>query len=252
LDLDGVAGAGIGKSGGGNEVNDVPRGLGRGRRGFELALFLHFRLRLRRRGKWFCHRELLFGDGLGAVGLEAFEVERGLVMGAFDAGDKALQARKGLGTTDKSLAAFGSPVMFCGGAVRFDIAGPDIGFGLAETAEPPRVFNEVIDEFALAGVEWLPGFRKLCGESFELGGIFARDDEGLGVDAGFQSVEADGSFGCESRGSGGTLGILSIGFYLFQAGHVGLLPDLSVRGMSIVFREAGLRIKEIKVLLACD
>jgi len=197
--------------------NQELRGGRRGCRGVKLALFRSFVLGLGGGGKWLCGLRFRFAAG----GLEAFEVDDGLVLGALDAGDEALEAGKGVGPTVEGGAGFGVRVMDAAGAVVFDGGGPDLSFGAAEAAEAPGVIDELVDQFLLELAGGLPGLDEAVGEGFELFGIFARDDLGSGVDAGFECVETDGGFAGVGRGPRGEERVFAICFYLFECGHEG-------------------------------
>jgi len=64
------------------------------------------------------------------------------------------------------------------GAAALNGTGPYLGFGGAEAAESPRVFEEMVDEFAFGSVGRLPAVGELFGEGAELVGVFAGDDDG--------------------------------------------------------------------------
>jgi hypothetical protein len=65
---------------------------------------------------------------------------------------------------------------------------PGLGFGGIEAAEGPLAADEVVDEGAGVGrggaVVGVIGFD----EGFEFGAVFGGEDEGLGVEAGFEGV----------------------------------------------------------------
>ena len=61
--------------------------------------------------------------------------------------------------------------------------------------------------------------EELGGEGFEFGGIFAGDDVGLGVDAGFEGVERRDGFSFGGFGAGGFLGVEAIGIELCLGRH---------------------------------
>jgi len=192
----------------------------------KLALFRHVGLRPRAFGKWF--RGFGLGGEFGfegggffglAGGLEALEVERGLVVGPLNAGDLAVEAGQAFVIAAVGVAEFGAGIVAADGAAAFDGTGPNLGFGGAETAEAPGVFEQMVDEFAFGSVGRLPAVGELLGEGAELVGVFAGDDDGGGVDAGFEGIEADGFFAVVGRGSGGFLRISSIGFDLFNGCH---------------------------------
>jgi len=106
-----------------------------------------------------------------------------------------------------------------------------LGFGGAEAAESPGVFEEMVDEFAFGSVGRLPAVGELFGEGAELVGVFAGDDDGGGVDAGLEGIEADGFFALVGRGSGGPLRISRLASICLMVAIVaGLLPDSIVAG----------------------
>jgi hypothetical protein len=62
----------------------------------------------------------------------------------------------------------------------------------------------------------------LVDELLEGGNVFVGEDEGFGVDAGFESVHGRGGFACDRGGAGGFLGVATVGFYLPDGRHVGM------------------------------
>ena len=70
----------------------------------------------------------------------------------------------------------------------FDAIVPELGFDAAEAALDPLGGDEGVDEGELGGIGGLVLIVKRGGEGFEVGGIFAGDDVGPGVDAGFEGV----------------------------------------------------------------
>ncbi len=74
----------------------------------------------------------------------------------------------------------------------FDTVIPELGFDAAEAALDPLGGDECVDERELrwAGGPIVEEVRG--GEGFKFGGVFAGDDVGPGVDAGFEGVEAIG------------------------------------------------------------
>ena len=61
----------------------------------------------------------------------------------------------------------------------------------------------------------------LVDEEFEIGEFFGGQDEGFGVDAGFQGVHRGGGLAGDRGRAGGFLGVAAVGFYLSQSGHIG-------------------------------
>ena len=186
------------------EIGAVSVGGG-GLGGFKLALFRNGLLWPREFGNWFKRNGLFSGFGGLASGLEALKVERGLVIGSLDAGDLAIEAGQAFVIAAVGVAEFGAGIVAADGAAAFNGTGPDLGFGGTETAESPGILEQMVDEFAFGSVGRLPAVGELFGEGAELIGVFAGDDDGSGVDAGFEGVEADGGFAVVGRGSGGFL-----------------------------------------------
>ena len=65
---------------------------------------------------------------------------------------------------------------------------PELGFDAAEAALDPLGGDESVDERELDGVGGLEVEHEHGGEGFEFGGVFAGDDVGPGIDAGFEGV----------------------------------------------------------------
>jgi hypothetical protein len=101
----------------------------------------------------------------------------------------------------------------------FDLVFPELGFDAAEAALGPLGGDEGVDESQLVGVGWDEVEEELGGEGFELGGIFAGDDVGPGVDAGFECVQGGGGFALGRGGAGRFLGVEAIGVDLCLGGH---------------------------------
>jgi hypothetical protein len=59
------------------------------------------------------------------------------------------------------------------------------------------------------------------GELFEVGEVLGGEDEGLGVDAGFEGVHGRRGLACDRGGAGGFLGVTAVGFYLSESRHSG-------------------------------
>jgi hypothetical protein len=56
-------------------------------------------------------------------------------------------------------------------------------------------------------------------ELIEIGEVFGGEDEGFGVDAGFEGVHGRCGFACDRGGAGGFLGVAAVGFYLTGSRH---------------------------------
>jgi hypothetical protein len=100
-----------------------------------------------------------------------------------------------------------------------ELVGPEVGFDGAEAADLPLVVDEGVHQVALAGGDGVELGVVLSGEMGEGLGVFAADDVGLGVNAGFQGIHAgDGLAGLGAR-AGGFQRILTIRLDLFVASH---------------------------------
>jgi hypothetical protein len=100
----------------------------------------------------------------------------------------------------------------------FDLVIPELGFDAAEAALDPLGGDEGVDERELDGVGGVEVEHEGGGEGFEIGGIFAGDDVGPGVDAGFEGVEGRSGFAFGGGGAGGFLGVEAIGVDLCLVG----------------------------------
>ena len=60
---------------------------------------------------------------------------------------------------------------------------------------------------------------ELFDELFEPDEVFRGEDEGFGVDAGFEAVHGGDGLACDRGGAGGFLGVTAIGFNLMDGRH---------------------------------
>jgi hypothetical protein len=105
------------------------------------------------------------------------------------------------------------------GIIDFEMVLPDVGFDSAEAADLPFVVDEGVHQVALArgcGVEL---GVVLGGELSQGFGIFAPDDVGLGMNAGFQGVHAGDGLAGAGAGAGGFPRIQAIRRDLFFRCH---------------------------------
>jgi hypothetical protein len=77
----------------------------------------------------------------------------------------------------------------------------------------------------------LPAFEVLSGEGTEFGGVFANDDLGSGIEAGFEGVGTGSGFTIGGARAGGFLCVAAVGRDLFRGTHLPGIAD----------REAGVR-----------
>jgi len=171
----------------------------------------------------------LGGFGAGGVGsgrtlgLEAFKVDEGAVVGAVEGGEAALNAEEPLLGTIPADAGDNLLVdrAFLGPGPGLDFVVPNEGFDAAHAAEEPIGMNEGVDGGLFAGADGAAGGLVFADEVVEGFGGLAVDEEGLGVDAGFDGVEGGGGFSGGGGGSGGFLRITAIRFDLSLSGHAG-------------------------------
>ena len=138
-----------------------------------------------------------FWDGLG-VGLElAKAAERLLVLapGGIDAALKALQGfvEAMVGQAERAARV---GVFLIGDGLK--LALPELVLDAAQTAEQPFRRDQDIDQRALLGRDGTVALVVLGGQGCEIFRRLAGEDMGLGVNAGFQGIEA----GCRLAGFG--------------------------------------------------
>jgi len=103
------------------------------------------------------------------------------------------------------------------GVVGVELPRPNIGFDGAETTDPPFVVNDGIDEVALAGGDGVKLGVVFGSELGEGGGIFTANDLRVGVNAGFQGIQAGDLFAGFGARPGRFLGVAPVGFKLRAA-----------------------------------
>ena len=83
---------------------------------------------------------------------------------------------------------------------------PDFSVGVPQAAELPVIANQDIDiELLERGGGLAFAVIDVC-QGLEIGGIFAADDVGLRVDAGFQGIHGGSGLALNGAGAGGFLG----------------------------------------------
>jgi hypothetical protein len=100
-----------------------------------------------------------------------------------------------------------------------------LGFGVVEAAEGPLAADEVVDVEALFGVGGVVVEVALLDELIEIGEVLAGEEEGFGVDAGFEAVHGGDGLAGDRGGAGRFPGITAVGFYLTKGRHGGSGPD---------------------------
>jgi hypothetical protein len=149
-------------------------------------------------------------------GFELLEGVEGAVEGAAGGIDAPLELAEGLGFIHSGLAE-GKVVLLAEGFLMGIFE--QLGFGDGEAAEGPLAADEVVEQDA--------GFRgggavalvELVDELLEVGEVLGGEDQGFGMDAGFEGVHGGSGLACNRGGAGGFLGITTIGFYLSESGH---------------------------------
>jgi len=106
-----------------------------------------------------------------------------------------------------------------GGVVGGFVVFPHFGFGGAVAAEEPFAVDDFIEvEAGFGGVRGV-ALVVVRDELIECGAIFGGEDEGFGVDAGFEGIHGGGGFACDRGGAGGLLRIATVGFDLSKGRH---------------------------------
>jgi len=160
------------------------------------------------------------GDGFGLRRcLELLEVLHGLAGGAAGALHAPLELGEGFAAAGGGLA---ERVLGVGPEVLLVVEGPDLSFGGAQAALEPLAVDEVIDERTGFRGGWIVALVPLFDQLFEVGEFFGGEEEGFGVDAGFEGIHGGDGFACDRGGAGGFLGVAAVGFYLAGSGHMGV------------------------------
>jgi hypothetical protein len=157
------------------------------------------------------------GVGVGvAGGLELPQLVEGALVGALGGVDAALEAFEVTVAVDEGVAEGG---ILVGIKEVLDGVFPDLGFHDGEAAELPVVADEGVDKETLLGGGGLEAVEVLGGEGVEVGGLLATDDEGLGVDAGFQGILGRGGLAGGRARAGRFPGVEAVGLDLMDSGH---------------------------------
>jgi len=113
-----------------------------------------------------------------------------------------------------------SEVIFLFGAVGAVVLIEEhLGFGVVEAAQAPLAVDEVVDKGAGFGGSGAVVLVILGDEQLEVGEVFVGEDQGAGVDAGFEGILGGDGFACDRGRAGGLLGVAAVGFNLTNRGH---------------------------------
>jgi hypothetical protein len=147
-----------------------------------------------------------------------FEVLEGALAGTAGAIDTPLELAEGFGPAAGGLTE-GEFVAGGPGVLGFEC--PKSGFGVMETALEPLAADEFVEEGAGFGGGGVVVLVVLVDEELEIGEFFGGEDEGFGVDAGFEGVHGRRGLACDRGWAGGVLGVTAVGFNLTESGHMG-------------------------------
>jgi hypothetical protein len=100
-----------------------------------------------------------------------------------------------------------------------------LSFGGAVAAEEPLAVDDLIEVEAGFGGVGEVALVVVVDELLEVGKFLGREDEGLGVDAGFEGIHGGGGFACDRGGAGGFLRVAAVGFDLTKGGHSWITPN---------------------------
>jgi hypothetical protein len=141
----------------------------------------------------------------------------GAVEGAAGGIDAPLELAEGLVIVHARLAE--GKIVFHGIGFLVGIF-EELGFGDAEAAEGPLAADDFVEHDASFGGGGVVAVVELVDQEFEIGEVLGGEDEGFGMDAGFEGVHGGNGLTRDRGGAGGFLGIATIGFYLTNGGHV--------------------------------
>src|ERR1039457_3797505 len=158
-----------------------------------------------------------FRGGAG-FGLEFLEGIEGAEAGAAGGVEAVLEFGEGGGVAGGGLS---ERVLLWVAVLVVALVLPGLGFGGAEAAESRLAVDEVVDEAAGVGSGGAVVVVEVGDELVEVGKVFGREDEGFGVDAGFEGVHGGSGLACDRGGAGGLLGVAAVSFYLSESRHSG-------------------------------
>jgi hypothetical protein len=153
---------------------------------------------------------------LGGAGLDFLERDEGAMVGALGGIDAALEEVEGVAVAFVGLGDLESLGL---AEETVDVESKEIRFEGAVAALQPLGGDEGVDQGAHFGSGGLVAVVVFGGEKFEGRGVFAGDDLGFGVNAGFQGVEANRGLALGRARTGGFLRVEAIGLDLFARRH---------------------------------
>jgi hypothetical protein len=157
------------------------------------------------------------GRGGGDFGLEFFESFEGAMISAAGGIDAVLKFGEGGGVAG---GGFSERVLMFVGVGALGLVLPHLSFGGAVAAEEPLAVDDLIEVEAGFGGVGEVALVVVVDELLEVGKFLGREDEGLGVDAGFEGIHGGGGFACDRGGAGGFLRVAAVRFDLTLRGHI--------------------------------
>ena len=118
----------------------------------------------------------------------------GSIEGAASGIDAPLELAEGLGVLHAGLAE--GKIVFLGEGLLVGIF-KELGFGGGEAAECPLAADEVVEQEAGFGGGGAVAVVVLVDELLEVGEVLGGEDEGFGVDAGFEGVHGGRGLTCD-------------------------------------------------------
>jgi hypothetical protein len=146
----------------------------------------------------------------------------GAVEGAAGGIDAPLELAEGLVIVHTGLAE--GKIVFHGVGLLVGIL-KELGFGGGEAAEGPLAADDVVEQEAGFGGGGAVALVVLVDELLEVGEVLGGEDEGFGMNAGFEGVHGGNGLTCDRGGAGGFLSVTTISFYLTESGHNGWLAS---------------------------
>ena len=151
------------------------------------------------------------------MSLEQLEGLEGAVAGTAGGIDAVLEFGEGGGVVGGGISE-GQLLVFVEGHVV--LVGPHFGFGAVEAAEKPLAADEVVEEAACFGGGRMVELVILVDEELEVGAFLVGEEEGLGVESGFEGVPGGDGLARGRGRAGGFQGVAAVGFYLAASGHI--------------------------------
>ena len=140
------------------------------------------------------------------------------MIGAAGGIDAVLEFGEGRGVAG---GGFSEGVFLFVGVGALGLVLPHLGFGGAVAAEEPLAVDDFVEVEAGFGGVGVVALVVVVDELLEVGEFFGGEDEGFGVDAGFEGIHGGGGFACDRGGAGGFLRVTAVRFDLTKGGHNG-------------------------------